>query len=263
MHKRIYLSATLLTLAGTHAAMANAYDEGQWVTTFIGGARMVPHGNFQDAAAGSIADLGALNGTYAGNPATVGIDRLSFHDAFTAGPNFGIEAANLGDGNVQPFVRLEYSELRGRTRRIGELASPALASPAAVRGDFDDVNSLSLNFGARYFFTDAGPVRPFLAGFIGANRTEEMRAKFSVDGLQAGLGDEELLPRKTRFDGGVEGGVSFKIADQADLRFSVGANYVAARHKDISALEPLGVSDLRMTDQRWSIPVDLGLSYQF
>lgn len=262
MHKRISLSAALLTLAGTHATMASAYDQGQWVTTFIGGARL-PHGNFQDATAGSLPDLGALNGAYAGNPATVGIDRLSFHDAFSAGPTFGIEAANVGDDNVQPFVRLEYSELRGRTQRIGELASPALASPAAIRGDFDDVNSWSLNVGTRYFFGDAGPVRPFLAGYVGANRTDEMRARFSVDGLTAGLGSEELLPRKTRFDGGVEGGVSFKLADQADLRLAVGANYVAARYKDTTALEPLGVSDVRMTDQRWSIPVDLGLSYRF
>lgn len=263
MHKRIYLSAALLTLAGTEAAVASTYDEGQWVTTFIGGARLVPHGNFQDATAGSLSDLGALNGDYAGSSATVGINRLSFHDAFTAGPTFGIEAANVGGANVQPFVRLEYSELRGRTRQIGELTSPALASPAAIRGDFDDVNSWSLNFGARYFFTDAGPVRPFLAGYVGANRTDEMRAKFSVDGLTAGIGSEELLPSKTRFDGGVEGGVSFKIADQADLRLAVGADYVAARHKDTTALEPLGVSEVRMTDQRWSIPVDLGLSYRF
>lgn len=263
MHKRLYLSAALLALAGTHAAMASAYDESQWVTTFIGGTHLVPRGNFQDATAGSLSDLGALNGAYAGNPATVGIDRLSFHDAFTAGPSFGIEVANVADSNVQPFVRLEYSELRGRTQRIGELASPALASPAGIRGDFNDVNSWSLNFGARHFFSDTGTVRPFLAGYIGANRTDEMRATFSVDGLQTGLGSEVLLPRKTRFDGGIEGGVSVKIADQADLRLSVGADYVAARHKDITALAPLGVSEVRMTDQRWSIPVDLGLSYRF
>lgn len=263
MHKRIHLSAALLALTGTHAALASAYDENQWVTTFIGGARLVPHDNFQDAAAGALPDLGVLDAAYAGEPATVGIHRLSFHDAFTAGPNFGIETANLADANWQPFMRLEYSELRGRSRRIGTLSSPALASPAAVRGNFDDVNSWSLNFGGRYFFTDSGSVRPFLAGFLGANRTDEMRAKFSVDGLAAEVGSEELLPRKTRFDGGVEGGVSIKVADRADLRLSVGADYVAAHHKDVTALEPLGVSEVRMTDQRWSIPVDFGLSYQF
>jgi hypothetical protein len=261
MYKRI-IPVALAALAGSQAALASTYDEGQWVTTFIGGASLIPHGTLQSGATGDISNLGTIDATRAGESATTAIDRLSFRDAFRVGPTFGFETGYMADSNVEPFVRLQYSQLNGRNDRIGELTSPGLATPAGVTANFDDTKSWSLNVGTRYFLADAGAIRPFVAGYIGANRTDALRAHFAVDGL-ADLGNEVLLPRETRFDGGVEGGVNFQLGDQADLRLSVGANYVAARHERTDALAPLGVDSLQVTDQRWTIPIDLGLNYRF
>ena len=262
MNMRFSIPLALAALAGTQGARATAYDEGQWVTTFVGGASLIPHGTLQTGATGDIPNLGSIDATHAGDPATTAINRVSFHDAFRVGPAFGIETGYMADSNIEPFVRLEYSQLNGRTDRIGELTSLALTEPAGITARFDDVKSWSLNVGTRYFLADAGAIRPFVAGYLGANRTDAVRAHLAVDD-SADLGRDALLPRETRFDGGVEGGVNFQLADQADLRLSVGADYVAGRHERSDAFAPLGVDLVKVTDQRWSIPIDLGLNYRF
>jgi hypothetical protein len=244
--------------------MSNAADEGQWVTTFTAGTSLIPHGTFQEGALGELPDLGAIDAPLAGEPGKVAIDHLSFHDAFRLGPQFGIETGYVTDSNLEPFMRLSYSQLRGRTARIGTMTAPALASPAAISADFGDADSWALNVGARYFLTDAtAAVRPFVSGFVGADRTDALHAHFAVKDLEADLGREVLLPRETRFDAGIEGGVSFQLANQAELSFSVGADYVNARQTQSAAFAPLGVDSVTLTDQRWSIPIDVGLSYRF
>lgn len=97
---------------------------------------------------------------------------------------------------------------------------------------------------------------------MGADRTQPMRAHLAVNGM-ANLGEQELLPQQTRFDAGVEGGVKFQLADKADLRVSIGADYVDARKENTAAFAALGVDSVKMTEQRWSVPVDLGLNYRF
>lgn len=261
MYKRIFPSLAFVALAGSSAAMA-ATDEGHWVTTFTGGTDVITHGTLQEHASGSLTGLGSLDPANAGDPATTSLRSLSMHDAYRLGPGLGLELGYMTESNVEPFMKLEYSQLRGRNERIGELSSPALASPAAISSNFDDMHSWALNFGTRYFWNQGGTVEPFVAGFMGANRTEAMRTHLSVNGM-ADLGREDLLPQQTRFDAGLEGGVNFRLADNADLRVSLGADFVDARKKTTTAFAPLGVESVQMTEQRWSVPVDVGLNYRF
>lgn len=262
MYKLIFGSMAFVALASSSAAMAGTNDEGHWVTTFTGGTDVITHGTLQEHAAGSLASLGGLDAANASDPATTSLRSLSMHDAFRLGPDLGVELGYMTDSNIEPFMKLEYSQLRGRNERIGELSSPALATPAAITSNFDDMHSWALNFGTRYFWNDGGTVTPYVAGFMGANRTEAMRAHLSVNDM-ANLGTEQLLPQQTRFDAGVEGGVKFRLADNADLRVSVGADYVDARKKTTAAFMPLGVDSVQMTEQRWSVPVDVGLNFRF
>ena len=262
MYKRIFWSLTFAALAGTSAARAGTNDEGHWVTTFTGGTDVIAHGTLQEHSEGSLARLGGLDTANADDPATTSLRSLSMHDVFRLGPGLGFELGYMADSSLEPFMKLEYSQLRGRNERIGELESPALLAPAGINGKFDDMHSWALNFGSRYFWNDGGTVRPYLAGFMGATRTEAMRTHLSVTGM-GNLGEEELLPQQTRFDAGLEGGVKFQLADNADLRLSVGANYVDARKKTTDAFAPLGMDSVQVTEQRWSVPVDVGLSYRF
>ena len=262
MYKRIFRPLAFVALASTGTAMAGTTDEGHWVTTFTGGTDAVSHSTLQGRADGSLANLSDLDAVSVDDPATTSLRRLSMRDAFRLGPGLGLELGYMTDSSVEPFMKLEYSQLRGRTEGIGELDSPALSAPAGITSKFDDVHSWALNFGTRYFWNDGGDVRPYVAGFMGADRTQAMRAHLAVSNI-ANLGEEELLPQQTRFDAGIEGGVNFHLADTADLRLSLGADYVDARKQNTEAFAPLGIDSVKMTEQRWSIPVDLGLNFHF
>ena len=143
-------------------------------------------------------------------------------------PSFSVETGYLSESSLEPFLRLSYSRLEGRNTSIGSIAVPALDSATAIGANFDDMKSWALNLGARYFLSDTGTVRTYLAGYVGADRTDALRADLRLSDTL--VSREELLPRATRFDAGVEGGVSWKFSDQADLGLSIGAQYVDARH---------------------------------
>jgi hypothetical protein len=263
MFSRIYiLPLALITLGGARLASASSYDEGQWVTTFTAGSHLIPSETFTPQASATI-DLGSIDPALTGVPATTTLDHLSFHDAFTAGAAFGIETGYVAQSNLEPFLRLSYSTMRGRTTSMGGISSPALASPGMITADFDDMNSWALNLGTRYFLADTGSVRAFVAGYVGADRVDALRGNLAISGMPEGAIHEEFLPQKTSFDAGVEGGVSWQIANQADLSLAVGAQYVDARHSTTDAFAPLGIDEVKLSDQRWSVPVSLGLDYRF
>lgn len=241
----------LLTLGGTGIASASAYDEGQWVTTFLAGGTLVPQGSFTPRRQANVDGLG-----------TTTLDPLRFRDAFKTGPSFGVEAGYLTQSNIEPFARLSYTQLQGRTTTMGNITSPALASPAKISANFDDMDSWQLNVGTRYFLTDSGTVRPYVAGYLGADRIDSLRARVAVTDL-TDASREILMPQQTRLDAGVEGGVSWQLSDQADLRLSLGAQYVDARHARTNAFAPVGVNDVSFKEPRWSVPVDLGVNFRF
>ena len=246
MLKRISLPLAFVTLGATHAAMAaSTYDEGQWIATFKVGTSLIPKGSFQAAQ----------------SQGNVAIDRLQFDDIYDVGIGFGLELGYRVAPNLEPFVRVDYSQMRGDEVRIGQISTAGLVSP--VRGDFDDMKSWSLDVGARYFFLDNSPVRPYLAAYVGADRADEVFSHLSVNGVPVDSGKERLLPRETRFNAGVEAGVSYQLAEKAALRFSVGADYASSRHEDSAAYDAIGLDHVRITEDSWTIPVDLGFSYQF
>ena len=263
MFSRSYiLPVALITLGGARLAAASGYDEGQWVTSFTAGSHLPGSGTFNSAATASV-DLGSVDPALAGVPLTTTLDQISFRDAFSTGPAFGIETGYMARSNLEPFVRLSYSRMQGRNATLGEVDSPALAAPETITSDFDDMQSWGLNLGTRWFVADTGTVRAFVDGYLGAERVDALRGHLEVGAIPVASGSEEFLPQKTSFDAGVEGGLSWQIADQADLSLSAGAQYVDARASQSDAFAPLGIDEVRLTDPRWSFPISLGLDYRF
>lgn len=256
------LPVALAALGGTQLASASTYDEGQWITTFSAGSNLVSQGTFTSRAGVNVADLGSINPTLAGESGNVTIDHLQFNDAFRAGPSFGIETGFMADSNIEPFVRLNYSQMRGRNNEIGFIGSTALDSPVPIRANFGDMDSWALDLGTRYFLSDTGTFRTYVAGYLGADRIDALHAHYSVSGMAASP-REELLPQVTRFDAGLEGGVAWQVSDTADMSLSIGAQYVDARQERTDAFAPLGLDDVRLTDQRWSLPINLGVNFKF
>jgi hypothetical protein len=244
------LPVALIGLGGAQLASASNYDEGQWVTTFMAGSPLIPNEDITQHVRTDVANLGIA-----------AIDRMQVNDAFRSGPSFGIEAGYMSQSNMEPFVRLSYAKLEGRNTSIGSINAPDLSATSPISANFDDMKSWALNVGTRYFLSDTGTVRTYVAGYLGADRMDAMRADLGFGGTP--VTREEFLPRATRFDAGVEGGVAWALSDQADLGLSIGAQYVDARHEFSNAFAPLGIEEVRFTDPRWSVPVNLGVNFRF
>jgi hypothetical protein len=245
------LSIALVGLGAAGAASAGTYDEGQWVTTFLAGGTFLPQGSFSPHVQANVDGVG-----------TTTLDHLQFRDAFKTGPSFGVEMGYMMESNVEPFVRLSYSQLQGRSTTMGNITSPAVDTAAEISANFDDMDAWQLNLGTRYFLSDSGTVRTYVAGYLGADRIDAMRTRVGFTNLPD-VTTDIFMPQQTRFDAGVEGGVTWALSNQADLRLSLGAQYVDARRTTTNAFAPVGVNEVSFTEPRWSVPVDLGVNFRF
>ena len=254
------IPVALVALGG--AGAASAADQGQWVTTFLAGSNLLENGTFNPHVTRDVANLGTIDPTLTGLSGESHIDGLQFRDAFRIGPSFSIETGYMAQSNFEPFARLSYSQLSGRNQEIGFLESPTLDSPVAIRANIGDMDTWALNLGTRYFLTDSGVARTYLAGYVGADRTDALHARFHVAGLPDSA-SEDILPQTTRLDAGVEGGLAWQVSNNTDVSLSVGAQYLDARSESTDAFAPVGIEDVRFTDPRWSFPVNFGVNFKF
>jgi hypothetical protein len=260
LSKTSLIPVALVALGG--AGAASAADQGQWVTTFLAGSNLMQSGSYNAHATGTVADLGTIDPSLAGVSGESRIDGLQFRDAFRLGPSFSIETGYMAQSNFEPFARLTYSQLDGRGQEIGFVSSPSLDAPLPIHANIGDMDTWALNLGTRYFLTDSGAARTYLAGYVGADRTDALHARFHIAGLPDSA-SEEILPQTTRLDAGVEGGVAWQVSDTTDVSLSLGAQYLDARSETTNAFAPVGVEDVRFTDPRWSFPVNFGVNFKF
>jgi len=253
---------TLASLGAIRAAFADP-QEGRWSTTILAGAEFVPRSEFQGPDNGQLIDLGALDPALLGSTGTTSVDRLSYRDAFRTGGALGFETSYDSSANLESYFRLGFDELRGRGLQLGDISSSAFSSPAPLDANFNDLKSVDFTLGERYYFLDSGSFRPFVSGFVGADHTDALRARFTSTPLQFDSGSALLLPSATRFDAGLEGGASYGCTDRTALQFKLGLDYVTARHADSAALAPLGLSELSLREPRWSVPAEVGVTYRF
>jgi hypothetical protein len=263
MLRRTSLPLALVAIAAAPAAFAGTAGDSPWSASFTIGTQLLPHGKFQSRHTSTVANLGSINPALAGRSGAVVIDSLRIDDVYSVGPGANLELGYELTSRLSTFARLSYSQLDGKTTRIGDILVTGLTSLSSVRAQFDDMKSWSLNFGGQYFLTESTLVRPYIAGYLGVDRSDEVSAHIRVDGTPVQFGRERLLPRETRFDAGVELGLSYDFSDKGALRFSVGGDYRSQRHEDSDAYQSLGISRVRVTDQSWSIPIELGLTYKF
>src|SRR5262245_14317699 len=248
--KRISIPLALITLGTAHGAYAAESEAGRWSTSFRIGAQLIPHGTFQHGGVGQSA------------AGTAQLDSLTYDDIFRVGPSAELELGYRVMSNLEPFVRVAYAQMRGENTLIGDVR-PVAGAPVAVRADFDDMESWQLDLGTRLFFVDSGPLQSYVGAYVGVDRAEELTAHVRVGNVLAPAGRETLLPRETRFAAGVELGVSYEVTDATAISLSIGADYRAARHERTHAYDALGVDDVRVTDQDWTLPIDLGVTWRF
>jgi hypothetical protein len=263
------ICAALLGIAASRASFADSltsFDEstaGKWSTTLWGGADFAPRSRLQSALAGETFDLGVLDPSFAGDAATTAAARLNFRDAFKVGPAFALQTDYGMTDQLDSFVRLGYSQLRGRNLEFGSITTPALATPVAINGNFADRRSVDLTAGLHYAFQTGSPLRPYIGGYVGVDRTNALRLALTTPALATNPGSNELIGQRTSFETGLEGGLSWALSNNAELSFSVGAEYVNSGTSNSTALAPLGLASVALRDRQWTYPTAIGVTYRF
>lgn len=262
MLKKLALPMTLAGICATHSGSAQA-DDARWATTIWAGPLFTGHDTAQFGTSGGLADLGSLDPAFSEDSATTSIKGLSFHDMFRTGETLGAEFAYRASDAFEPFARVSFSRLGGRATTIGTLDSEAFTAATDIRANFDSQQSSALTLGARYLFAASGSLHPFVSGYVGADHMDALRANVTVPLLTQRFDRETVLPNNTRFIAGAQAGLSYDIGSNADLRFSIGAERLSAQELESKFLTPLGIDAIKVSEQRWVLPAEIGINYRF
>jgi hypothetical protein len=125
--------------------------------------------------------------------------------------------------------------------------------------------ALTIEGGYRYYFSDLGPTRPFVAGRIGATRTDDIRATFVIPDANITIANVPFTEKKwsASAGAGVDVGLLIPVGESVSITAQTGVCYVGDLSGDDSAIAGLGLGSINDTGKRVSYPVSIGLRYDF
>jgi hypothetical protein len=197
------------------------------------------------------AGIGTLN-----DQATT-IRSQSFGDVFGTGVQWQFSGGYMVD---------EFNEVRGQFsyQRVGsDLIELGTSGGSELVATFDDYKAWSLEAGYRHYFAHRRDrLRPYGGAALGVSIIDEIDGAFAAP--QAGI---------TRFatdfyDGtaaltfGVNGGVLYGLNEQIDVNAQVGFRYNSGLSQ-IDGLVGTGLEDINDKSARWTMPISIGVRFNF
>ncbi len=257
----VALGAVLAITSST--VFAAGPQEGAFSLSVFGGVDQPLSGDVHDGVNAAVPDLGPLNPALAGVSAELRIRSRSHDDIYGSATSFGAEFTYGLSGNSEIFGQLRYTESDEGSVQVGGAFVPALATTLPVNGTFGDYKALTIEGGYRYFFTDLGPTRPFIAGRLGATRTDDIRATFVIPDANITIANVPFTEKKWSASAGIDVGLLIPVGEKFSITAQTGVRYVADLEGDDSAIGGLGLGSINDTGKRVSYPVSIGLRYDF
>jgi opacity protein-like surface antigen len=262
MKKSILAAATLLCLSAP-AAFAAGPQEGKFSWSVFGGIDQPLSGDVHGGATAAVPDLGPLNPALAGVSAELRIRSRSHDDIYGSATSYGMEFSYGLNDRSEVFGQIRRTQADEGSVQVGGAFVPALSTTLPVRGTFSDYEALTLEGGYRYYFGELGPARPFVAGRLGATRTDDIRATFVIPDANITIANVPFTEAKWSVSGGVDVGLLFPVSDNVSITAQTGVRYVADLEGDDAAIGGLGLGSINDTGKRVSYPVSVGLRVDF
>jgi hypothetical protein len=262
MKKNLIAAASALLLCSP-VAFAAGPQEGAFSISVFGGVDDPLSGDVHDGVNAPVADLGPLNPALAGVSAELRIRSRSYDDIYGSATSFGAEFTYGLSGNSEIFGQLRYTEADEGSVQVGGAFVPALATTLPVNGTFSDYKALTIEGGYRYYFSDLGPTRPFVAGRIGATRTDDIRATFTIPAANINIVNVPFTEKKWVASAGIDVGLLIPVGESFSITAQTGVRYSGDLEGDDSAIGGLGLGSINDTGKRVSYPVSVGLRYDF
>jgi hypothetical protein len=204
-----------------------------------------------------------LNPALAGVSAELRIRARSHDDIYGSATSFGAEFSYGLSENSEVFGQLRYTQADEGSVQVGGAFVPALSTTLPVNGTFSDYKALTVEGGYRYYFSDLGPTRPFVAGRLGATRTDDIRATFVIPDAAITIANVPFTEKKWSASAGIDVGLLIPVGENFSFTAQTGVRYAADLEGDDSAIGGLGLGSINDTGKRVSYPVSVGLRYDF
>lgn len=249
----------VLILAGL-APFAASAQQGPTFSLFAG-RNLSVSGDLHKGAVSPIADLGPLNPALAGVSAELRIEPRSFDAIYGKANSFGIEMG-WPMANGEAFGQLRSTRSGAGQVQVGGAYVPALVTTLPVYGRFGAYNSLGLEGGYRYYFSE-GKVRPYVAGRLGATRTDPIKATFTIPDGGIAINNVPFFDGGWAMSIGGDVGVAWALSDKVSMGLEVGARHHGKLDGNDSAIGDLGLVSINDTGSRTSYPMSLRLQMRF
>jgi hypothetical protein len=214
------------------------------------------------AASAPIADLGVLNPSLAGIPATLNIERRSQNDVYDTALTIGGEIGYGVSESGEVLLAVSYLKAAGNRINVGGAAAGApVNATLPVFGDFKDYESLALHVGYRQYLSSGSGLTPYITAKAGATRISAISADFTVPDADITLNNVPFSKASWVLSGGVDLGVSLRLSEGVRLEPEVGIHYTDGASGNDAALSGLGLGSINDDGKRWSVPLRVRLKF--
>ncbi len=254
------IACAVMAGAGLITPAAAQVTPGKWSVSVTGGMSEAIGGTMHGGANAPVADLGALNPSLAGIPATLQIEKRSQNNVYDTAWSVGGEIAYGLSSTGEALLSVQYLRAGGNRINVGAAAAGAPVNASLpVFGDFGDYKSLSIELGYRQYLLSGPSLSPFVTVRGGATRISSINADFTVPDAGISLNDVPFSKSSWRFSGGADLGVSIAVSESLRLEPEVGVHYIGGAKGNDVALGGLGLGSINNKGDRWSVPVRVRL----
>lgn len=239
------LSVVFAAIVCAPAAASAQTEDSSWNAEVSLGWDIALTGDFLAAA------IGTLNGV-----PTI-IESTSFGEVYGNGVQF-----QFGGG----YMLDEINEVRGQVsyQRVGsDVTTLGTAGGSELVGTFDDYKAWTIEAGYRHYFAKRSErLRPYAGGSLGVAIISEIDGAFAAQ--QAGITRlaTDFYDGTAALSLGVSGGVLYGLSDRLDLNAQLGFRYNSGLSQ-VDAFRDSGLEDINDKSARWTLPISVGLRYNF
>ncbi|MGJ4803226.1 hypothetical protein [Luteimonas sp. SDU82] len=260
MRTWLFIQFSALLATSAHAAGPEA---GRLSLSVIGGVDVPLSGDVHDGAVAQVPDLGPLNPALAGVDAELRIGARSHDRLYDMATTYGLEFGYAFDENSELFGQVRQTRAGQGSVQVGGAYVPALDTELPAFGTFSAYEALSAEVGYRWYFGTAGSARPFVAGRLGATRTDAITATFDIPDGGITIADAPFFESGWSATGGLDVGVIMPASETFSVTLTGGVRYIADLKDDDSAIGGLGLASINDTGSRVSFPLTLAARWDF
>jgi hypothetical protein len=198
--------------------------------------------------------LSGAIGTFGGNAVT--LNKQGWDDIYGTGVFFN---ATVG------YALGEMSEVRGgftwQSTGTNELATIGSIATQPLTVEFDDYKSWALDAGYRQYFAErAERLRPYVGGSIGFGQVKDIDAVFTAGNFVGAA--TPFYEGNGTFVLGLNGGVIYGLTSRLFVDGRIGLRYTSGL-SDVNDALFTGFDDVNNDSSRWTLPITVGLRFQF